>query len=159
MMKSKWLWLVIAAAPVVAASLIGNAATMPNIPTWYAGLAKPWFTPPNWVFGPVWTTLYALMIWAFWKVLRAPADHPGRRAAIIVFLFQIAVNAGWSITFFGFKQLGLGVAVSTLLEMSVIATVLAFRRIGLAPALAVAPTAVWVAYATMLNAVIWQMNG
>lgn len=159
MMKSKWLWLVIAAAPVVAASLIGNAATMPNIPIWYAGLAKPWFTPPNWVFGPVWTTLYALMIWAFWHVLRAPADHPGRRTAIIVFLFQIALNAGWSITFFGFKQLGLGVVVSALLETSVIATVLTFRRIGLGPALAVAPTVLWVAYATMLNAVIWQMNG
>ena len=159
MMQSKWLWLVIAAAPVVAASLIGNAATMPAIPTWYAGIAKPWFTPPNWVFGPVWTTLYALMIWAFWKVLLTPADHPGRRTAIIVFLFQIAVNAGWSITFFGLKQIGIGVAVSTLLEMSVIATVLTFRRIGLGPALAVAPTAIWVAYATMLNAVIWQMNG
>ena len=147
MMQSKWLWLVIAAAPVVAASLIGNAATMPAIPTWYAGIAKPWFTPPNWVFGP------------FWKVLLTPADHPGRRTAIIVFLFQIAVNAGWSITFFGLKQIGIGVAVSTLLEMSVIATVLTFRRIGLGPALAVAPTAIWVAYATMLNAVIWQMNG
>ena len=159
MMKSKWLWLAIAAAPVVAASLIGNAATMPNIPTWYTGLAKPWFTPPNWVFGPAWTSLYALMIWAFWKVLLTPADHPARRTAIIVFLFQIAVNAGWSITFFGLKQIGLGVAVSTLLEMSVIATVLAFRRIGLGPALAVAPTALWVAFATMLNAVIWQMNG
>ena len=72
-MRSKSTWLLLAAIPVIAASMIGNAATMPNIPVWYAGLIKPWFNPPNWIFGPVWTTLYALMIWAFWHILRAPA--------------------------------------------------------------------------------------
>ena len=158
MTRSKWWLLALAALPVVAASLIGNAATMPNIPGWYANLTKPWFNPPNWIFGPVWTTLYALMIWAFWRVLRAPADHPGRRTAILVFLIHMAVNAGWSVTFFGLKQIGLAVWVSVLLEILVIATVWAFARVDRAAALAVAPTVLWVGFATILNAAVWRLN-
>lgn len=158
MMRSKWMLLVIAAIPVIAASLIGNAATMPNIPTWYANLNKPWFNPPNWVFGPAWSTLYALMIWAFWRILRAPSDTPFKRAAIIIFLLHMAVNALWSITFFGLKQIGIAVGVSIALEMFVIATMLVFSRIDRAAALAVAPTALWVAFATVLNAAVWQLN-
>ena len=158
MMRSKWMLLVIAAIPVVAASLIGNAATMPNIPTWYANLNKPWFNPPNWVFGPAWSTLYALMIWAFWRILRAPSDTPFKRAAIIIFLLHMAVNALWSITFFGLKQIGIAVGISIALEMCVIATILVFSRVDRAAALAVAPTALWVAFATVLNAAVWQLN-
>lgn len=158
MIRSKWVWLIVAAIPVVAANIVGNSVTMPNIPTWYAGLVKPSFNPPNWIFGPVWTTLYALMIWAFWRILRAPADHPGRRAAIAIFIVHMAVNALWSVVFFGLKQIGIALGVSILLEMMVIATVLAFARIDRAAALAVAPTALWVAFATVLNAAIWQLN-
>ena len=157
-MRSKSTWLLLAAIPVIAASMIGNAATMPNIPVWYAGLIKPWFNPPNWIFGPVWTTLYALMIWAFWHILRAPAAEPGRRIAIIVFLIQIATNALWSIVFFGLKQIGLAVFVSTALLLLVIATVITFRRIDPLAAWAVAPTIAWVAFATFLNGAIWWLN-
>lgn len=159
MTRSKWVWLAVAALPVVAANIVGNMATMPSIPVWYAGLAKPSFNPPNWLFGPVWTTLYALMIWAFWRVLRAPADDPGRRAAIVVFVIHMAVNALWSVTFFGLHQIGLALGVSVLLELMVIATVLAFNRVDKPAAIAVAPTALWVAFATVLNAAIWQLNG
>ena len=159
MTRSKWVWLAVAALPVVAANIVGNMATMPSIPVWYAGLAKPSFNPPNWLFGPVWTTLYALMIWAFWRVLRAPADHPGRRAAIVVFVIHMAVNALWSVTFFGLHQIGLALGVSVLLELMVIATVLSFNRVDKPAAIAVAPTALWVAFATVLNAAIWQLNG
>jgi len=158
MMRSKWMLLALAALPVIAASLIGNSATMPNIPTWYAGLNKPWFNPPNWVFGPAWTTLYALMIWAFWRVLRAPPTNPARRTAIIVFLVHMAVNAGWSVTFFGMRQIGIAVGVSILLEMLVIATIYAFNRVDRAAAIAVAPTALWVGFAKVLNAAVWQLN-
>ena len=157
-MRSKSTWLLLAAIPVIAASMIGNAATMPNIPVWYAGLIKPWFNPPNWIFGPVWTTLYALMIWAFWHILRAPAAEPGRRIAIIVFLVQIATNALWSIVFFGLKQIGLAVFVSTALLLLVIATVITFRRIDPLAGWAVAPTIAWVAFATFLNGAIWWLN-
>ena len=158
MMRSKWTLLVLTAIPVVAASLIGNAATMPAIPVWYTGLNKPWFNPPNWLFGPAWTSLYALMIWAFWRVLQAPAETPYRRAAIIIFLVHMAVNALWSVTFFGMKQIGLAVGVSTLLEMLVIATIFAFNRVDKIAAIAVVPTAFWVAFATVLNAAVWQLN-
>jgi benzodiazapine receptor len=157
-MRSQSKWLLMAALPVIAASLIGNAATMPAIPVWYAGLIKPWFNPPNWIFGPVWTTLYALMIWAFWQVLRAPADHPHRKIAIIIFLAQIATNALWSIVFFGLHQIGIAVLVSTALLLLVIATVIFFYRVDRLAAWAVAPTIAWVSFATFLNATIWRLN-
>ena len=157
-MRSKSTWLLMAAIPVIAASMIGNAATMPNIPVWYAGLIKPWFNPPNWIFGPVWTTLYALMIWAFWHILRAPAEEPGRRIAIIIFLIQIATNALWSIVFFGLKQIGIAVFVSTALWLLVIATFITFRRIDQLAGWAIAPTIAWVGFATFLNGAIWWLN-
>lgn len=73
-----------AVLPVAAASVIGNLATMPNITPWYETLAKPPFNPPNWVFGPVWTALYVLMAWAFYRILRSP-EGGARRQAIALF--------------------------------------------------------------------------
>ena len=74
-----WAALAIAILPVVAASIAGSAVTVPQIPTWYAGLAKPPFNPPNWIFAPVWTTLFALMALGAFRILRRPVGTPGRR--------------------------------------------------------------------------------
>jgi benzodiazapine receptor len=92
---------VVAIAVVSAAGFIANLATIPKIPAWYAGLVKPSFSPPNWLFGPVWAVLYLMMAVAFWRILRLPAATPGRSIAIVVFLVQMALNALWSVTFFG----------------------------------------------------------
>lgn len=83
----------IAVVAVSAASVLGQLATYPNLVPWYANLAKPWFTPPRWVFGPVWTALYALMAFALWRVLRAPGHFAGRRIAVVLFGLQLVLNA------------------------------------------------------------------
>ena len=99
-----------AAAPVIAASLLGSWATLPNIPDWYTGLAKPWFTPPNWIFGPVWTVLYTIMTIAFFRILRQPEGR-NNRLVIAAFMVQIFLNAAWSIGFFGARSPFLGAVI------------------------------------------------
>jgi tryptophan-rich sensory protein len=86
---------------VAAASVIGQLATYPNLAPWYAGLVKPSFNPPNWVFAPVWTTLYVLMAFAVWRILRLPEASAARRLALTLFFAHLALNAAWSWMFFG----------------------------------------------------------
>ena len=89
----------LSAGPIIMASFLGNAATIPNIAPWYEGLVKPPLNPPNWVFGPVWTLLYVLMGVAFYRILRSP-DSARRRRAIWLFAAQLLFNTGWSFAFF-----------------------------------------------------------
>ena len=84
-----------AVLPVAAAGMLGSIATTPNIPTWYAHLAKPGFTPPNWLVGPGWTLLYAMMAYALWRILSLPKDRPGRSGAVAVVLVNLAHNPQW----------------------------------------------------------------
>src|SRR6185437_7983409 len=92
---------ILAIIAVAAASVIGQLATYPNLAPWYAGLVKPSFNPPNWVFAPVWTTLYVLMAFAVWRILRLPETTAARRLALTLFFAQLALNAAWSWMFFG----------------------------------------------------------
>jgi tryptophan-rich sensory protein len=86
---------------VAATSVVGQLATYPNLVPRHAGLVKPSFNPPNWVFGPVWTTLHLMMAFAVWRILRLPEVSPERRWALGLFFTQLALNAAWSRTFFG----------------------------------------------------------
>jgi len=151
--------LLFAIAVVASAGLIGNLATIPNIPVWYAGLNKPGFTPPNWVFGPVWSLLYAMMVLAFWRVLlrRSRWTTAGWRV-VGVFLVQMALNAFWSVAFFGMHNPLLGLGVVIALELMIVATIITFRPIDRMAAWLLAPYAVWVGYATALNAAIVGLN-
>ena len=151
--------LLFAIAVVASAGLIGNLATIPNIPVWYAGLNKPGFTPPNWVFGPVWSLLYAMMVLAFWRVLlrRSRWTTAGWRV-VGVFLVQMALNAFWSVAFFGMHNPLLGLVVVIALELMIVATIITFRPIDRISAWLLAPYAVWVGYATALNAAIVGLN-
>ena len=147
-----------AAAPVVAAAVLGNVATMPNIAPWYEGLAKPPLTPPNWLFGPAWTTLYALMAVAFYRVLRLDPATPRRGAAIVFFLFQLALNASWSFAFFSARSPALGLGVIVALEALIFATIALCWKLDRVAAYCLAPYAAWVAFATYLNGGIWWLN-
>jgi len=143
--------LIFAILPVVAASLLGSAATVPQIPGWYAGLAKPPFNPPNWIFGPVWVTIY------IWMALAASAawdDRPARRTFFIILL----VNALWSLLFFGMHRPDLA-----LIDILAYLVLLVVWLRQLWPqhrgyALLQLPHLLWVSFATVLNASIWWLN-
>lgn len=150
--------LVLAVAPVVAASTLGSLATLPNIPGWYASIAKPWFNPPNWIFGPVWTLLFAMMAYAFFRVLRL-SDVKGHLWPMTAFFVQLALNAGWSAAFFGGHSPLLGLIVIVPLWAAILWTIILFwRRDTIAGALLV-PYLAWVSFAAVLNGAIWRLNG
>ncbi len=148
----------VAAGCVVAASLVGSLATTPKIPTWYAGLAKPWYNPPNWVFGPAWTLLFLLMAIAFWRVLQADPDTPGRGRAIAVFVVQLVLNALWSVAFFGLESPLLGIVVIVPFLAAIVVTILAFRPVDRPAAWLLVPYLAWVSFATVLNVSVWWLN-
>ncbi len=148
----------VAIVVVFVASAIGGLATGPNIPTWYATIEKPWFTPPNWVFGPVWTVLYAMLAFAFWRILRLPADTPGRRGALIWFLAQIGLNAAWSVAFFGMRSPELGIAVIAALWLSIVGNMAAFLRLDRLAGWIFVPYLAWVSFAAALNIAIAWLN-
>ena len=148
---------VMAVLPVAAAALLGNIATRPNIPTWYSALAKPVFNPPNWIFAPVWTLLYAMMAYAFFRLLVAtPNAWSGR--AIVLFLVQIALNAAWSWVFFAGQNPRGGLAVVIGLSAAIAATIAAFWQIDHIASVMLWPYLAWVGFATLLNFEIARLN-
>ncbi|WP_422035333.1 TspO/MBR family protein [Reyranella sp.] len=136
---------------------LGGAVTASSVSEWYPTLNKPSFNPPNWVFGPVWTTLYVMMGIAAWRVWRS-ADRDTARGPLALFALQLAVNLGWSIAFFGLRDPGLAVVVILVLDLLVLATALMFRRIDGLAALLLVPYLAWIAFATILNVAVWRLN-
>lgn len=124
---------------------------------WYQQLDKPAWTPPNWIFGPAWTILYALMGIAVWLVWLRPGS-PAQRAALIAFVVQLALNALWTPAFFGMQSPGLGLIVIVLLWFAIVATIVLFWRVRRIAAVILILYIAWVTYAAALNAAIWQMN-
>jgi tryptophan-rich sensory protein len=143
---------------VAAASIAGQVATTPNIADWYDGLVKPSFNPPNWIFAPVWTALYALMAFAFWRILRQPPS-PARTRAIALFLVQLLLNASWSWLFFAAHSPLLGLMNIVPQWLAIVATIAAFRPLDPLAGRCLIPLAVWVAFAAVLNASILTLNG
>lgn len=149
----------IAVGTMVAASVAGQFATFPNLAPWYEGLAMPSFNPPNGLFGPVWTTLYILMAIAVWRILQMNPATPGRRAALIAFFLQLALNAAWSWMFFAAHSPVLGL-INIFPQLGVIlASIILFFRLDRLAALCLVPLAAWVSFASLLNVAIWRLNG
>jgi tryptophan-rich sensory protein len=149
----------VAVAAVVIASLLGQWATFPNLVPWYASLAKPGFNPPNWVFAPVWTVLYALMAFAAWRILRLPAATPGRGAALVAFFGQLVLNVAWSWLFFAAHSPLLGIVDIVPQWVLVVVAAVLFMRLDAVAGWCLVPLALWVAYAGVLTVSIWMLNG
>lgn len=153
--------LLIALALPLAAGLLGALFTTPAIPTWYAGLVKPSFSPPNWLFAPVWTSLYLLMGMAFyriWSLVVAPHDKHLKQQALLLFVIHLVFNALWSILFFGLHSPILGLLdILILLSLIVILTI-KFYHLDRTAGYLLIPYLAWVTFATLLNFSIWQLN-
>lgn len=137
------------------AASAGGAVFMPG--EWYAGLNKPSWNPPGWIFGPVWTTLYAGMAVAAWLVWKQ-GGFAAQRHALILFLTQLGLNALWTPLFFGLQRPGLAFAEIILLWLAIVATILAFRRVSRIAVWLLLPYLAWVSFAAVLNGVLWNMN-
>jgi len=142
----------------LAAGFIGSIFTMPAIPTWYAGINKPPFNPPNWIFGPVWTTLFILMGISAWLIWEKRFSNKEVRSAIMIFSAQLVLNMLWSIIFFGFKSPLLAFADIIVLWLLILAAILSFYRISRPAAWLLIPYILWVSFASVLNLSIWLLN-
>ncbi len=143
-----------------AVGMLGALATTPNIATWYAGLVKPMLTPPGWVFGPVWVTLYLLMGIAMFLVWRRRGIGSRRDwwLARIFYSVQLMLNLLWSIVFFGLHNSSGGLGVIATLWMLILLTIIFFGRVSRAAAWLLVPYIVWVSFAMYLNLGIWLCN-
>jgi len=132
--------------------------TVGSIAGWYAGLNKPVFTPPAWVFAPAWTILYILMGCALFFVIKEWTGTPLARQGLLLFSAQLALNFGWSLVFFGMHAIAAALAVLLLLIALIAATALVFRRISAPAGWLLVPYFVWCCFAATLNAGILLLN-
>lgn len=146
-------WLVLCFAVAGVSSLF----SAPSIPTWYAGLVKPALNPPNWIFAPVWTILYALMAvaaWLVWKTRPSTCRPTGLR----LFGVQLWFNALWSWIFFSRHQIPTALVDIVALWIAIVLTIRQFRRMSRTAAWLMVPYLAWVTFATYLNFAIWRLN-
>jgi benzodiazapine receptor len=137
---------------------IGSLFTTPSIPTWYAAIKKPSFTPPNAVFGPVWTTLFLLMGISAYLVWRKEFQDKNVRLALIIFIAQLGLNVLWSILFFGLHSPFSAFIEIIILWVAILATFISFIVISKPAGILLLPYLIWVAFAAILNYQLWKLN-
>jgi tryptophan-rich sensory protein len=158
-MKISNFWkLVIAIVVSEAAGGLGSIFTSSAIPTWYATLSRPALNPPNWVFAPVWTTLFVLMGIAAFLIWKQGLEKPKVREALKIFLGQLTLNVLWSFIFFGLHEPGWAFVEIIFLWLAILATILSFYKISKTAAYLLIPYIAWVSFASYLNLAIWQLN-
>ena len=140
------------------AGVIGSVFTLSSIPTWYATLNKPFFTPPNWVFGPVWITLYTLMGVSLFLVWKKGTKSRQNRIALGLFGVQLVLNALWSVIFFGMQSIIGGLIVIIALWFVLITTSVRFYKIDTRAGHLLVPYLLWLSLATALNAFLLILN-
>ena len=160
MLTSRWskLLLLLVASTIVASfgALFGPGSGPDG---WYKTIVKPPWNPPNWIFGPVWTTLYIMMAVAAWRVwTKASVALTIRHAAMWIYVAQLLVNASWSALFFGLQSPALALGCILLMWVLIVVTILRFKPIDNVAAWMLAPYLAWVSFATALNAAIWWLN-
>ncbi len=150
--------LIISLALCQLAGIIGSIFTTPAIPTWYASLKKPGFSPPNWVFGPVWITLYVLMGIALFLVWRKGLDIRYVKSGVMFFGVQLTFNVLWSVVFFGLKSPLGGLLVISILWILILLTMLEFYKVSELAGALLMPYLLWVSFATILNSSLYLLN-
>jgi tryptophan-rich sensory protein len=140
------------------AGLIGFIFTRPAIPTWYASLQKPFFTPPDWVFGPIWIIMYILMGIAASLVWQNRSDPKKTRDALTLFGIQLVLNAFWPFLFFGLKSPLAGLIEITILAAAILLTIHKFLGVSERAGILLIPYFIWVSFASGLNLSIWYLN-
>ncbi len=151
--------LIVACAVSLSAGLIGSFVTPgAGVREWYATIEKPTFTPPGWVFGPVWTTLYLLTGVAAFLVWQKGLRSRAVRVALGWFVVQLVLNALWSPVFFGLHRIDLALVVVILLWAAIVVTIYRFFRVSRPAALLLVPYLLWVSFATVLNFSLWRLN-
>jgi len=151
------LGLVVCVVLCYGAAAIGAIFTTSAIPDWYSRIEKPPWTPPNWLFGPVWTMLYltiAVAAWMVWSRERLT----GNSVPLILFALQLVLNAAWSPIFFGLHMLGAALFEIVALWTLALATTVAFWRVTPMAGALMLPYLSWLAFALSLNFAIWRMN-
>lgn len=146
---------------IIICELIGLLATpftISAIPTWYATLIKPPFSPPNWIFGPVWTLLYACMGVSAYLIYRQGAQKEKIKKALLFFLVQLVLNFFWSVIFFGMRQPLLALVDILAMLAMIIFTMTAFNKISKTAFYLFIPYLLWVSFAAILNASIVFLN-
>lgn len=157
MKSARWLPLTLFLVLAIAAAAIGAMATATGVNTWYPGLQKPAWNPPNWVFGPVWMILYGLMAVSTWRVWRTGNPRSARRT-VSLYSAQLTLNALWSVLFFGLHRIGAAL-VDVVILFLVIGFIFArFWRSDRIAAAMWAPYVLWVGFAMALNAAIQRLN-
>jgi translocator protein len=164
MLENRWAKLVLLlVASAVAASLgaiFGPASgTGLGVDSWYKTIVKPSWNPPNWIFGPVWTTLYIMMAVAAWRVwTKTTIAAAIRHTAMWIYASQLLVNGSWSALFFGLQSPALALGCIVLMWALIVLTILRFKPIDALAAWLLVPYLAWVSFATFLNSTIWWLN-
>lgn len=158
-MKSKKLWFsfIVFILACLLVEIIGGFWTKETVATWYPTLAKPSWTPPDWIFGPVWSCLYIMIGVSGWLIYRAGHSH-NRSVALIFYGGQLALNFIWSFLFFSLRSPALGLIDIVLLCLSIILTIIKAWPVTRLGSLLLIPYLAWVLYATTLNMGIWLLN-
>jgi tryptophan-rich sensory protein len=137
---------------------LGAIVTLPQISTWYSTLSKPWWSPPNWLFGPIWTTLYLLMGIALFLVWREGVHRRDVKFAILIFGVQLVINLLWSVVFFSFHALFGSFVIVMFLWLAILANIIAFVIISKWAGLLLVPYIIWVSIASYLNYSVYLLN-
>ncbi len=156
--RQKFVSLVLWYLPVLFVQVISSFAMTCESEAWYRGLEKGSWTPPGWMFAPVWALLYILMAVSVWLVYMTPKETPKRRLSFALFFVQLFFNGVWSFLFFRFQSPGLALIDLSVLLVFIVLMGVTFFRVRPLAGLLVLPYFFWSAYALTLNGAIWWLN-
>ena len=140
------------------AGVMGSTFTSPSIPVWYATLQKPYFSPPNWIFAPVWIVLFVLMGISLYLILIEDLNDNTVKIGLAMFSFQLVLNIGWSFLFFSLQNILYALFEIIILWFAIVLTIYQFWKINKKSSYLLMPYLLWVTFAAILNFTIWRLN-